>query len=137
MNTQKIVFSKLSEKKKVDLSLISDYESKFDEVLELDRSITSSLTLLSEKASDVLNRMFEFEKLYDDLLSMEVEAEIKYSRLSDIMQEVEMKAEELGAAPFEFMPNYAEAVDILDTQFVGQYHDYDADTSKLLQLIDR
>jgi len=137
MNTQRIVFSKLSEKKKVDLSLISDYESKFDEVLELDRSITSSLTLLSEKASDVLNRMFEFEKLYDDLLSMEVEAEIKYSRLSDIMQEVEMKAEELGAAPFEFMPNYAEAVDILDTQFVGQYHDYDADTSKLLQLIDR
>lgn len=137
MNTQRIVFSKLSEKKKVDLSLISDYESKFDEVLELDRSITSSLTLLSEKASDVLNRMFEFEKLYDDLLSMEVEAEIKYSRLSDIMQEVEMKAEELGAAPFEFMPNYAEAVDILDTQFVGQYHDYDADTSKLLLLIDR
>ena len=136
MSTEKRVFSKLFKSKKVDLSLISEYESKFDEVLELDRSITSSLTLLSEKASDVLNRMFEFEKVYDSLLDMETKAEIKYSRLADIMQEIEMRAEELGAAPFEFMPNYAEAVDILDTQFEGQYHDYDADTSKLIEIIN-
>lgn len=134
----KAILDKISKKrtKGVNLSLISDYETLFDEALELDRSMTSSLDLLNEKAEGIQNEVYAFEMLYNSILDLEMDIEIKYSRLADVMQEVEKRAEELGAAPFEFMPNYQEAVDILDTQFVGKYQEYDSDTNSLISRLD-
>jgi predicted nucleic acid-binding Zn-ribbon protein len=134
----KAILDKISKKrtKGVNLSLISDYETLFDEALELDRSMTSSLDLLNEKAEGIQNEVYAFEMLYNSILDLEMDIEVKYSRLADVMQEVEKRAEELGAAPFEFMPNYQEAVDILDTQFVGKYQEYDSDTNSLISRLD-
>ena len=118
------------------LSLITDYETQFDLVKETDRSITSSLDLLSEKAESLINDIFDFESLYENIQDLESDAVISYSRLADLLTEVEMKAEELGAAPFEFLPDYNEAVDILDYQYEGKYAEYSTATNNVLNALN-
>jgi hypothetical protein len=52
--------------------------------------------------------------LYEEISSESEELRVK---VSDILQDVEMKAEELGAAPFEFIPNYDDIVNDLEVLF--------------------
>ena len=117
MSTEKRVFSKLFKKDKLELSAISDLE---DAVESFDNAISRRFILLG----NIQDTYKEVESLLADLNyelgiyeDVSIESEELRVKVSDILQEVEMKSEELGAAPFEFIPNYSDIVNNLEVTF--------------------
>ncbi len=139
MNTKKSVFSKLFGKKslsktelknlKIDLSLVDDIDNEYD-WLEMSYS----------EASYGVDFMQEWEqKIYDfgTELSIAVDnyvvngAAYSFQETADNMrvkiEELELKAEELGISPDSLVSNYSEIKDILnsadsvDTEFRNAY----------------
>lgn len=127
MNTKKAVFSKLFGKKtlsktelkniKVDLSLVDDIDNEYD-WLEMSYS----------EASYGVEFMAEWEqKIYDfsNELSIAVDnyvvngAAYSFQETADNMrvkiEELELKAKELGISPDSLVSNYAEIKNILDS----------------------
>ena len=132
MSTEKRVFSKLFKSKKIDLSIIGDYESKFETLKSLDLEHDAKLQNFNDLADDLYNLLVRVELDYEDLQDRQEQIETQSSSLSDTMQLVEEKAEELGAAPFEFMPNYQEAIDLLDKTYEN-YAKYNSNADYIIK----
>ena len=117
MSTEKRVFSKLFKKEKVELSAVSDLEDAYE---SFDGAVSQRLALLgsiNDMYTEVTSMLSDLNYelgLYEDISRESEELRIK---VSDILQDVEMKAEELGAATFEFIPNYNDIVNNLEVLF--------------------
>ena len=111
------ILKKISKEEKTELSAVSDLEDAYE---SFDGAVNQRFTLL-----DSIKDMFtEVESILSDLNyelgiyeSVSRESEELRVKVSDILQDVEMKAEELGAAPFEFIPNYDDIVNDLEVLF--------------------
>ena len=132
MSTEKRVFSKLFKSKKINLSLIGDYESELGSLKLLDLEHDAKLRNFNELADDLYGLLVRFELDYEELQDRQEQIETQSSSLSDTMQLVEEKAEELGAAPFEFMPDYQEAINLLDKTYEN-YAQYSSNAEYLIK----
>ncbi len=111
------ILKKISKEEKTKLSAVSDLEDAYE---SFDSAISRRFILLGNindmytEATSMLSDLNYELGLYEDISSESEELRVK---VSDILQDVEMKAEELGAAPFEFIPNYDDIVNDLEVTF--------------------
>jgi len=111
------ILKKISKAQKTELSAVSDLEDAYE---SFDSAVTQRLALLDsidnmyKEVTSILSDLNYELGLYEEISSESEELRVK---VSDILQDVEMKAEELGAAPFEFIPNYDDIVNDLEVTF--------------------
>lgn len=111
------ILKKISKEQKVELSAISDLEDAYE---SFDSAISQRFILLGNindmytEVTSILSDLNYELGLYEDVSAESEELRVK---VSDILQDVEMKAEELGAAPFEFIPDYSDIVNNLEVTF--------------------
>lgn len=117
MSTEKRVFSKLFKKEKVELSVISDLQGAYE---QFDNTISQrflKLGEISDSYREVLSLLADLNYelgLYEDIESTSEDLRVT---VSDILTEVENKAEELGADASEFIPQYDDIVGNLGVLF--------------------
>ena len=113
MNTLKAVFTRLKkvDKEKVKLSAIVDLENAVEEYRVLKSRIKSYLISAESSAIQFNEAEQELKDLDDEISNMADELYNKEAKVNDALQEVEMRAEELGASPMEFIPDYQEIID--------------------------
>ena len=154
MNTKKSVFSKLFGKKslsktelknlKVDLSLVDDIDNEYD-WLEMSYSEASYGPELFEEWIDRVNE-------FNSEMSMSVDNFVvngsarSFEEAADNMrvkiEELELKAEELGISPDSLVSNYSEIKSILDNasavneDFNSSYQELRRETNERFGLAD-
>lgn len=138
MNTERLVFETLMSKKsklrKHKLSIINDYEAEFEQLLnmmEFFESESASINTEGEKLyNEVADLVFRFNELQDSVEPINQLAD----KFNDTMLLIEERAAELGAAPFEFMSNYTQAVELLEhTNTFTQFKQVSGQTESLLR----
>lgn len=111
------ILKKISKEEKTELSAVSDLQDAyegFDSAVSRRFLLLGSINDMYTEVTSMLSDLNYELGLYEDVSSESEELRIK---VSDILQDVEMKAEELGAAPFEFIPNYDDIVNDLEVLF--------------------
>ena len=114
MNTQKLVFSKLSEKKKVDLSLVGDIAQR---VGELDYAIDNLSLVETDMKKTVAIVNNQITNMYDLIEDYEFHQENVMSEQNEarqLLSVLEEKANELGLSVEELIPDYSSIKDKLD-----------------------
>ena len=111
------ILKKISKEDKTELSAVSDlqdaYES-FDSAVSKRFILLGNINDMYTEVTSILSDLNYELGLYEDVSKESEELRVK---VSDILQDVEMKAEELGAAPFEFIPDYSDIVNNLEVTF--------------------
>lgn len=96
------------------LSAVSDAEGFFDELKDLENKMSSLSTEINQESINIMAMKENTQASYDEWLELaDIRDEVS-SKLSDALTIIEEKADELGAAPFEFMPDYNEMVNASD-----------------------
>lgn len=112
MNIIQTVLNKLNRpKKKVDLSAIVDLENAVEEYRVLRSRIQSYLSSAESSAIQFMEAEEELKGLDSEISDMADDLYTREGKVMDALQEVEMRAEELGASPMEFIPDYQEIID--------------------------
>lgn len=112
MNIIQTVLNKLNRpKKKVDLSAIVDLENAVEEYRVLRSRIQSYLSSAESSAIQFMEAQEELKGLDSEISDMADDLYTREGKVMDALQEVEMRAEELGASPMEFIPDYQEIID--------------------------
>lgn len=114
MNTQKLVFSKLSEKKKVELSLVNDISSKVEELksymdnLEIEDSALGNTYVEIDKLTYVLyDKIEDFEYEQEFVIALQEEIGV----MLDVLRE---KTNDLGLSPEELVSDYSSIEQMLN-----------------------
>lgn len=111
------ILKKISKEEKTKLSAVSDLEDayeSFESAISQRFVLLGSINDMYKEVTSILSDLNYELGLYEDT---SIESEELRVKVSDILQDVEMKAEELGAAPFEFIPNYDDIVNDLEVTF--------------------
>ena len=105
-------FKKARVKNKTKLSAISDAQGFYEECLELQRQKDSLVDNINNEVMNIVALKENAQADYDEWLELAELYDEANSKLSDALTIIEEKAEELGAAPFEFLPEYNDMTDI-------------------------
>ena len=96
------------------LSAVSDAQDLYDEFQDLESKMDSLATKVNQESVNILAMKEETQASYDEWMELADSRDDVSSKLFDALALIEEKANDLGAAPFEFMPEYNEMLNATD-----------------------